>query len=326
MKMVVYIHAGLGKAGSTSIQNAFFENSEKLLLEHGIYYSPRGSEFPNHFEFSRLLFTDPEAADIYIGEMLDAAIASSARTVLISSEDLIGLPHDQAAFQKLQGIIRKYDHTTFRFIFVLRSLKGFLRSNVVQMMTSGATLYDNRLAAWTIQSLKAFKSLGFPVDSMSLEHSKNALLKNFFAFLSDAPCPLAERRDNLTPRRPNVFHAILGQIIRLRANAANAHPNGLLMRDEAAKLTDHYDSFKIWDDPDKPYCEIGSAGHFVNFFEQFMEASIAEYVESSIAAVPEGDLAFYKKLLNPQARKRQSVKTPDLVNHPPEERSVGVAP
>lgn len=300
-KTTVYIHVGLGKAGSTSIQNGFLRQRDALLEHHGIYYGPMDSEFNNDYAFfQRLISGDAAYANEYVTTLMRTASARGAKRVLISCEDLTGIPYHIHAFEAFKKIIANTSEARFEIIVVVRDLRAFLRSNLVQMMRSGVTLYDNRMAMWIIKMIRAYMGCEIPMHFLSLEDplAQESLLNSFLSFMSPVNFPLEERRDNATPRRPETFHAILGQVLKTEANARDVLPTATALNAFARELEDLYDSFEIWDGPDKGYCLIGSAHHFVAAFELKMQQVIERYIESAMSAVDADDLQFYNSLLS----------------------------
>lgn len=84
----LFIHIGVHRTGSTSIQQWLHRN-RNALLEQGFLYPFAGV---NHNDLARLMTTDPEAFQRRLHGLVDRATRSEAHTVILSAEDFSWLP------------------------------------------------------------------------------------------------------------------------------------------------------------------------------------------------------------------------------------------
>lgn len=94
--MTIFLHIGLNKAGSSSLQASCHEH-RSLLRKNGLEYPQVGIHDAAHYGFSKRLIGHPKAADVNEAEGLESAISSAVaagRHVLLSSEYLF-LAHEE---------------------------------------------------------------------------------------------------------------------------------------------------------------------------------------------------------------------------------------
>src|SRR5688572_13549466 len=123
-KTHLYIHPGMPKAGSTSIQNVLYDRRSELLERHGTYYDvPEKDPFRNHYCFYDLVFQNRwnEARDS-LHAYLSAATSRKANKLILSSEDLYFLPLHENTFKGLLSLLHDLPSVTASFVIVVRDL------------------------------------------------------------------------------------------------------------------------------------------------------------------------------------------------------------
>lgn len=153
MKATIYIHIGVHKTGTTSIQQTMYKNSDELLAR-GINYLPIER---NHGFLLSLLSDKPHEEPINIRRHLDTPektasynasnmqqlteLLSKNRSpkILISSEGLSGI--SQEAVRRLKQIFDPYAGA-YRVVAYVRDPYEYANSAALQRLKSGFTLAD----------------------------------------------------------------------------------------------------------------------------------------------------------------------------------------
>lgn len=140
--MLLTLHIGSHKAGSSAIQ-AFCVANQQLLLKHGILY-PLGlfETYPSqHSELARFLHPD-RGADLAAkcAELAAKAEAAGAIHVLLSGEDLCAGANDDMV-QSLEAALSRH-FQPIRVVIVLRDKAGYLLSHLKHMLRHGGTGVD----------------------------------------------------------------------------------------------------------------------------------------------------------------------------------------
>jgi hypothetical protein len=152
MRSTFYIHIGVHKTGTKSIQQTFFDNREKLLA-HGINYLPGG---PNHGPSLVSLLADnphedtrnirrhvdtPEKAASYNAwtehHITKALARNRSPKMVISGEGLSGLIRKE--IERLKEILAPYAEA-YRIIVYVRDPYGYANSASLQRLKTGAVL------------------------------------------------------------------------------------------------------------------------------------------------------------------------------------------
>jgi len=105
--MTIFLHIGLNKAGSSSLQ-AFCNSERALLRDLGLEYPDAGLHGAAHFGLSKQLIGKPSAQQVAGSEGLDSLVRhalDAGRNVLISSEFFFLAGDEQV------GKVRKYLHS-----------------------------------------------------------------------------------------------------------------------------------------------------------------------------------------------------------------------
>ena len=154
MRTTFYIHIGVHKTGTKSIQYTLFNNREKLL-EHGINYLRLESnhapalisllsDSPHTYARNILRHVDtPEKAAVYnasIKQQLTEELSNNrSPKVVISGEGLSSI--DQSAFSKLKAMLDPYAEA-YRIIVYVRDPYEYANSFTLQRVKNGYILGD----------------------------------------------------------------------------------------------------------------------------------------------------------------------------------------
>ncbi len=205
--MKLYLHVGMTKSGSTSIQNAFSEHREAILEKYGIAYPEAGTSFQNHHELYTLLCgPEPEPVLKYLENACETARRMGARAVLLSSEDIFLLPNLPEKMQYLTDALRALKDVETRIVFVVRHPRTWMRSHIAQLLSNGAFALDEysdryaELPQNLVQCIRAYRALdpGTPFLSYGGATANGTLIRDFFALLDVAMEENWERNDNTT--------------------------------------------------------------------------------------------------------------------------------
>ena len=156
----VILHCGAPKTGSTSLQNYFADNADRLKADGVAYplrFFRRSLVDPLHESFTRLrVGKRPE--DTLMAEArarLDGLFADEGvHTVLISNESILGEPYSaaQRGFFPEHGaaikqLVRLFDGYDVTVVYFIRDFEGFLPSYYVQYVRMGGYLSFDRFCA-----------------------------------------------------------------------------------------------------------------------------------------------------------------------------------
>ncbi|HYS87444.1 MAG TPA: hypothetical protein VEN78_20955 [Bradyrhizobium sp.] len=95
--MTLYVHIGLNKTGTSSIQK-FFADNQQVLERLGVVYPTIGLHDSAHYGFSKQLMGLPAAANVSLADGIEEVIGKAAekkQTVVISSEYLFLAKEEQ---------------------------------------------------------------------------------------------------------------------------------------------------------------------------------------------------------------------------------------
>lgn len=151
MKANIYLHIGLHKTGTSSIQATLFNNRKKLLA-HGINYLPLSEnhsitlyplfiEAPHRYRPNRIAGIDTQEKAAKKNAATEAALrraleANSCGSIVISGEDLSTLP--AAGLQQLKDMLTPYA-ARCRVIVYVRDPYATVTSIVQQRLRRGQT-------------------------------------------------------------------------------------------------------------------------------------------------------------------------------------------
>jgi hypothetical protein len=233
--MKLYLHVGMTKAGSTSIQNAFSEHREIILGKYGILYPEPGTSFQNHHELYQLIWNgDPEPVKAYLEGACALARSAKAQRLLLSSEDMFLLPNTPAKMLCLAEVLRALEGVEARIVFVVRHPRTWMRSHIAQLLSNGAFALDEYSDRYTelpqniVECIKAFLAMDQRMLLMSYRRStaNGTLVRDFFGLLDIALEEDWERNDNVTGKdRFYSMEAQIGLLCGLRALNYKSHPN-----------------------------------------------------------------------------------------------------
>jgi hypothetical protein len=134
-----FIHIGMHKTGTTSIQLAIKEHAAELYKQ-GYLYPPIGpeNEFKAHHDIARYLMKDTGHMPISeIEEDLFNIIGKTNLDVILSSEDFLrALYYNPARFQTFINKINGYFQVIYIIIY-LRNQASFLQSNYFERLKYG---------------------------------------------------------------------------------------------------------------------------------------------------------------------------------------------
>ena len=140
-KKIIYLHIGIGKTGTTSIQFAL-KNNREILYQHGFLYPLSGSTFAGHHDLAVLGESNFSNSIMSLYEELVAEINSfDGHTVIISSENLCFMK--PAYIKNIQEMLSKHE---IRIIFFIREQVGLLEGafKTRQRMRENFTLSINQ--------------------------------------------------------------------------------------------------------------------------------------------------------------------------------------
>ncbi|WP_335949700.1 sulfotransferase domain-containing protein [Salipiger bermudensis] len=133
--MTIYIHIGAQKTGSTTLQQAVFNNKEHLL-KSGLLYPdvlPGDSNKVSHYNSVRGLFSE-NAAEVYETKQFFKSIEGFSGDILISAENLSNWPAVEADMYEakkraaLQGLKELVGGANVKVIFCVRDRVEYLKS------------------------------------------------------------------------------------------------------------------------------------------------------------------------------------------------------
>jgi hypothetical protein len=295
MKLV--IHAGMPKAGSTSIQNILFENRDSFLQDYGLFYpTPEGS-FHNHFDFYKLVsMADKQRAQEYLQEIVAFAKRYEARTIVLSSEDLFFLPSHDEAFQILLDVVSDDVTVVPSFFLVVRHPNTWIRSHLMQIISNGAFAMDensNRyveLGQFVAQNTRRFLNSGLPATLIPYTQisSNGGIISAFFDSLGISDVPFRNRLDNVTGKE-RFFSAemLVGLVCGLRAlNSDNLHVNSPEIDSLRRTLREAIDSAA----GDQVFSKV------FNSFENVITAEISKVIARSCEMLSTEDIELFEKI------------------------------
>lgn len=208
MKATIYLHIGLHKTGTSSIQTTLFNNRKKLLA-HDINYAPLGDD-PNHSVILLPLFrqaphryranrlagidTREKAAKKNVASLAAlrrALEANRSASIVFSGEGIAGIPA-----KRLQGLRAELEPfaTHFRVIAYVRDPYSAANSMIQQRVRRGQTYREivaappylrySRIAA----SIKVFGRENVDIRMFDPAHFVHGdLIADFLAAIGAAP-------------------------------------------------------------------------------------------------------------------------------------------
>lgn len=237
------VHLGMPKAASTSIQMALHAAQDATLLPNGIWFRPLDEAFNDCVLYDHLVDGDEAAIGAYAKAKMEAAAAAGADTVIFSAERLFMIDEVGEQTKRLGEIIGRWADEV-SFVVVLRELRPFLRSYVVQMMYNGAVTLENyRLAEWIIDQARSIAECGFPVDFLSMEREEDS--RNIAEALVGAGAGREIRLDleraNVTPGRPLIYALAEGFAARIHAIDCRMDVNSQPLDEFRTQFAGRYD-------------------------------------------------------------------------------------
>ena len=151
MKATVYLHIGMHKTGTTSIQATLFKNRERLLAHDINYLSinqnhsesiyPLVCERPHLYHVNKLVGIDTEEKAAQRNASIDSALKSALESntcsrFVISGEDLFQL--EPGGIERLKQKLEPYA-AGYRVVVYVREPYGYITSAFQQRLRAGAT-------------------------------------------------------------------------------------------------------------------------------------------------------------------------------------------
>ena len=202
----LYVHMGMPKCGSTTVQNMASRLSTDLREKYGIYYGRLDVVYNNHYSFSNICraASDLQGGINYLNEILRNALDQSCNAALVSSEELFYVLEDPKQKYFFENCIKDSGFSKeVEFILVHRDFRAFALSYIRQLMANGRYVCskDNLdLGVYIYRLIDEFKSLeGFRtlirLENDSRISDADLFPSRFFSALGV---------DTLTTRIPNL--------------------------------------------------------------------------------------------------------------------------
>ena len=129
----IYLHIGLHKTGTTTLQN-FLSRNKKVLLNYGYLYPESGMTYFGHHNLPWQVRPDPRFSNKHgTWQDLHAEIESkSVNNIILSSEDFESLPPD--SIEKVRQELQPYET---QLIVYLRRQDSLIQSMYTQLIKGG---------------------------------------------------------------------------------------------------------------------------------------------------------------------------------------------
>lgn len=294
--MKLYLHVGMSKSGSTSIQNACSEHSATILERYGIAYPEPGASFQNHHELYALVWDgDPEPVQAYLQDACERGRRCGARSVLMSSEDLFLLPNEPRKMQCLAGALDALKGVECRIIFIVRHPRTWMRSHIAQLLSNGAFALDENADRYAelprniVECIRAYGTLDPEMRLMSYagSTSNGTLIRDFFGLLDVDLEEDWERNDNVTGSdRFYSMEAQIGLLCGLRALNYKSHPNSKSIDGLRSSIRELVDSMS----------KNASVARLLNPLEAILRHELNILIDNSMSTLSEADLQYLNAL------------------------------
>ncbi|CAN5392570.1 hypothetical protein BH10PSE3_BH10PSE3_10760 [soil metagenome] len=233
---------------------------------------------------------------LFVSNMIKEATDAGAKKMLISAERLFLLAESPGIFSRFTDELRKQSGGDFRIVMVVRDIKSYIRSYLIQLINNGSLLLDDaKLAAWTINLVKVFWNIEDPVTAISFDQavSRNALVDRFCIALGCEGLRLPETWANGTPNRGHDFSASVGVACRLMSLSRDVDINSEAMDLERLKAERKFDLLHAANS------SRGANGESSELFlGDMIEQALNEYVVKCLEVIPESDREFYGEIVN----------------------------
>jgi hypothetical protein len=290
----IVVHLGMPKAASTSIQLALHEAQESRLTPAGIWYIPPNGILTDYLLYDMLAAQDLEEVRAYARTKIASAKKVGAETVIFSAERLFTLD-DMSGRLELLGELLSELAEEVCFCVVVREIRSFMRSYIVQMIYNGAVPLENsRLAEWTARQLHAIAECRFPVKLLPLNHETESLnlAETLIATTTGQELLLRMGRINVTPFRPISYALAEGLAARLHALPRKEDVNSVAMD---CFRTEFADSF---DETVRASKDRGEVHRVLYGLDALLEEKIAEYIERSLEICPPDLMSYYNGIVH----------------------------
>jgi hypothetical protein len=292
--MRAYIHVGMPKAGSTTIQLGLSAHETDFLGNYGIHYGPLDRSFQNDFELYRAYASGKrEWVRDLISKKRQAASEAGAQKVVFSCERFFELADQSEKYGEFICSFADIFDGSIEFIIVYRDLRSFIKSYTTQLIYNGGITFNNmRLASWIMRSLRYHYDLPFRVAIINFNFAKknNNLFNTFLELVAAQPCHESERYENITPNRPVAYASILGQICKLEALLLEEDINSRQIDVVRTSISREFD--RLWNESP----EGSEEKKLFSQLNQILEGSIERYIEKSIELMSEPERALMDAL------------------------------
>lgn len=289
----IIVHVGMPKAASTSIQLALHGGQESLLTPAGIWFRAPNGEFSDYVLYDLLAAQDLAGIREYTDAKVAAAIEAGADTVIFSAERLFTIMPMNERMAQLAELLREWADEV-SFAVVVRELKPFMRSYIVQMIYNGAVpLETPKLAEWIIDQARSVSDSGCAVDVLSLEQENGGrnIAEALLETTTGRPLAIDLGRLNATPVRPIIYALAEGLVARLHSLDAAQDVNSGSMDQYRTRFAHSFDE-SVKASPDR-----GEVHRVLYQLDALLENKIEHYIDQSLAICDPDKLAWYKQLL-----------------------------
>lgn len=299
MKSAV-VHIGMPKAASTSIQLALLDAQATQLTPNELWFTPPNGEFSDFVVYDMLAKQDLHGVRAYADAKFRDAKASGADTVIFSAERLFTIDHMLERMTQLGDLLSDYADEVC-FVVVVRDLKPFLKSYMIQMAYNGsAPLQNKRLAEWAIDQVRAIADCEFPVHFLPLSLQGN-IAERLIAASTGRKIELDLPRANVTPVRPITYALVEGLAARLYSLQDRRDVNSRTVDQFRTEFAQAFDNSVLGSkDP-------GEINRVLYDLDAGIDKGIEQYIECSIDFCSAEKIAYYNAIANPPAPVREDL-------------------
>lgn len=281
------------KAGSTSIQLALHAAQESSLTPNGIWFNPPNGELSDYVLYDMLRAQDLGGIRAYAQAKITAAKRAGADTVIFSAERLFTIDSMQDRVMQLGRIFQEWADEVSLTV-VVRDIRAFLRSYIIQMIYNGAVpLEDCLLAEWMIDQAQCVANCGFPVNFLSLDqHNPDQNIAEMLVGVSTGRhVSINLERMNVTPSRPIIYALAEGLAARFHALDGAADVNSRTVDQFRHEFMESFDrTMHGANDPEE-------LNRILNQLNSTLQEKIDYYIEETINACNPAKLSYYTALL-----------------------------
>lgn len=300
----IVVHLGMPKAASTSIQLALHAAQDSLLTPAGIWFRAPDGEFSDYLLYDLLAAEELAGIREYLEPKILAATEAGADTVILSAERLFTIVPMQERLTQLASVLSEWADEV-SFAVVVRELKPFMRSYIVQMVYNGALpLHTPRLAEWIADQAAAIETCGFPVHFLSLHESHDGrnIAEALLSATTGRELPIDMAVVNATPIRPVLYALAEGVASRLHSLDRSQDVNSGGMDRYRTEFANAFDR-SVKSSPDR-----GEVHRVLYELDSLLETKIGNYIDQSLQLCEDAKLARYQALVTPPAQAEDDVE------------------